>query len=150
MLDLSCYILSMKNKNIFDIIKSTLTVVFISALGGLGCYLFHLSFFASFLLFFVFQYIIFTFAGNIITSYFIQKTRQKELDVLEPLSTFLECAYCKAINILTFFPNQDERIEFECDQCKKKNLVNINFTVARITDTVNIPSLTGTPLVNEE
>ena len=140
----------MKNTTLLDIIKSTLIVVLISALGALGCYLFHLSFFASFLLFFVFQYIMFSFAGNIITSYFTEKTKQKELDILEPLSTFLECAYCKAINIMTFFPEQSERIEFECDQCKKKNLVNINFTVARITESVNIPNLTGTPLIDEK
>jgi hypothetical protein len=140
----------MKDKTLLDLVKSTLTVILISILGGLGCYLFHLSFWASFLLLFSFQYIIFSFAGNIINSYFIQKTRQKELDLLEPLSTFLECAYCKAINIMTFFPEQSERIEFECDQCKKKNLVNINFTVARITESVNIPNLTGVPLVDEK
>jgi hypothetical protein len=139
----------MKNTTLLDIVKSTLTVIFISSLGALGCYLFHLSFWASFLLFFVFQYIVFTFAGNIITSYFVEKTRQKELDILEPLSTFLECAYCKAINLLTFLPDQSERIEFDCEKCKNKNLVNINFTVARITDSIKVPNLTGVPLIDE-
>jgi hypothetical protein len=143
-------LLGMKDKSLLDIVKSTFTVVFISAIGALACYLFHLSFWASFLLFFVFQYILFSFAGNLISNYFIQQTRQKELDVLEPLSTFLECAYCKEVNIMTFLPNQNERIEFDCDKCKNKNLVNIAFTVARITDSVNIPSLTGVPLIDEK
>jgi hypothetical protein len=133
-----------------NIIKSTGIVLFLSALGGLGAYLIHLNFWATFILLFVFQYIIFSFVGNLITSYFVEKTRQKELDILEPLSTILECAYCKAKNLMTFFPNQDERIEFECDSCKKTNLVNINFSVARITESVNIPNITGIPLVDEK
>jgi hypothetical protein len=139
----------MNNKNIKNTIKSTLLVLLISSIGALGCYLFHLSFIASFLLFFALQYIIFSFIGNIINNYYIQITRQKELDLLEPLSTFLECAYCKAVNLMTFLPNQNERIEFECEQCKKRNLVNINFSVARITESVNIPDVTRIPLVDE-
>lgn len=140
----------MENKNITNTIKSTLIVIFISAVGALGCYLFHLNFFASFLLLFVLQYIIFSFVGNIITTYFAQITRQKELDLLEPLSTFLECAYCKTVNLMTFLPNQNERIEFDCEKCRNKNLVNIAFSVARITESVNIPDLTGIPLIDEK
>jgi hypothetical protein len=140
----------MQKDNLINTIKSTFTVLFISGLGALGAYLIHLNFYAAFILLFVFQFILFSFVGFIITSYFTQKTRQKELDVLEPLSTILECAYCKANNLMTFFPNQEERIEFECVSCKKTNLVNINFSVARITDTINVPNLTGIPLIDEK
>jgi hypothetical protein len=140
----------MQKDNILNLIKSTSIVLFISALGGLGAYLIHLDFFAAFILLFVFQYIIFSFVGSLITNYFTQKTKQKELDSLEPLSTILECAYCKSNNLMTFFPNQDERIEFECVSCKKTNLVNINFSVARVTDTINVPNLTGIPLIDDK
>jgi len=119
-------------------------------MGALGAWLVHLNFTAAFLILCSVQYILFSFAGSIITSYFTQKTRQKELDLLEPLSTILECAYCKTNNVLTFFPNQNERIEFDCDKCKKKNLVNINFSVARITESVSVPNLTNIPLIDEK
>lgn len=136
--------------NLTNLLKSTSIVILISFLGGLGAYMIHLHFWAAFIILFVIQYILFSFVGGIITSYFTQKTRQKELDFLEPLSTILECAYCAKTNLMTFFPNQTERIEFECDKCKKKNLVNINFTVARVTDYVEVPNLTSIPLIDEK
>ena len=133
-----------------QILKSTLIVVFISALGSLGAFLLNFNFIATFILLFVFQFIIFSFIGNVITSFFQEKTRQKELDLLEPLSTILQCAYCNKENLMTFFPNDKERIEFECDACNKKNLVTIGFSVARITEPINIPNLTGVPLVEDK
>ena len=136
-------------RNFLNAIKSTSIVVFISFLGGLGAFLINVNFYAVFILFFVFQYIIFSFLGNVITNYFVQKTKQKELDVLEPLSTILECAYCNSKNLMTFFPNQDERIEFECNKCKNKNIVNIVFSVARVTETISTPNLTKMPLLDE-
>ena len=132
-----------------DIIKSTLTVTFISAIGALAAFLLNLNYIAAFLLLFVFQYIIFSFIGDLINNFFVQKTKQKELDALEPLSTILECAYCNSKNLLVFLPDQNERIEFECNSCKKKNLVNIQFVVARITEPVIINSATNIPLINE-
>ena len=95
-------------------------------------------------------YSIFCFFVNLIQSYFTEKTKQKELDTLEPLSTILECAYCNSKNIMTFLPDENERIEFECVSCKKKNLVNIQFVVARITDTVTINTGTNIPLIDEK
>jgi hypothetical protein len=131
-------------------IKSTFIVTLISFLASLGVKTFGGNFWASFVLFFTIQYILFSFIASIAKNYFIQKTRQKELDVLEPLSTILECAYCNTSNIMTFLPDQNERAEFVCTSCSKTNLVNIQFTVARITEPVSVPNATGIPLQNEK
>jgi hypothetical protein len=139
-----------KNKIRWDIIQSTLTVIFTSSLIAVSALLFGINWIATFILAFVLQYILFSFFGNIINNYFAEKTRQKQLDTLEPLSTILECAYCNAKNIMTFLPDETERIEFECDSCKKKNLVSIQFVVARITDAVTINTTTNIPLIDEK
>ena len=136
--------------NILEFLKSTITVITISAIGALGAYIFNINYWATFCLLFVFQYIIFSFVGNTIKNYLAEQTRQKELDSLEPLSTILECAYCKSKNLMIFTPHQEERIEFECSSCKNKNLVNINFIVARVTDTINMANVTGIPLLSDE
>jgi ABC-type bacteriocin/lantibiotic exporter with double-glycine peptidase domain len=140
----------MNINNIIDFMKSTVIVLIVSAIGALGAYIFNINYWATFCLLFVFQYIIFSFAGNIITNYFAEKTRQKELDKLENLSTILECAYCNRKNLMIFSPHQEERIEFECNSCKNKNIVNIHFVVARVTDTINMANVTGIPLLNDE
>jgi hypothetical protein len=51
---------------------------------------------------------------------------------------------------MTFLPDQNERAEFVCTSCNKTNLVNIQFTVARITEPVVVPNATGIPLQNEK
>lgn len=139
-----------KSKITWDIVKSTLIVFLTSSLIALASFLFGANWIASFILAFVLQYILFSFFGNLIKSYFVEKTKQMELDKLEPLSTILECAYCNSKNIMTFLPDENERIEFECVSCKKKNLVNIQFVVARITDTVTINTGTNIPLIDEK
>lgn len=139
-----------KSKIIRDIIKSTSIVFLTSSLIAIASFLFGVNWIATFILAFVLQYILFSFFGNIINNYFIEQTKQKELDVLEPLSTILECAYCNTKNIMTFLPDETERIEFECISCKKKNLVNIQFVVARVTDTVTINNGTNIPLIDEK
>ena len=103
------------------------------------------NYIASFILSVSIQYIIFSFFGGMINNYFAQITRQKELDKLEQLSTILECSYCKKPNVMTFIPDENERIEFLCDSCNKRNLVNINFTVARITEPVITQNNLTTP-----
>lgn len=128
-------------------IKSTLIVVLISTIASLGIKTLGGNFWAAFALFFSLQYIIFSFIASIIKNYYLQKTRQKELDALEPLSTILECAYCNTSNVMTFLPDQNERAEFECSSCKKTNLVNIQFVVARITEPVNMNNATGVPSI---
>lgn len=128
-------------------IKSTSIVVFISAIGALGVYSVGGSFWAFFSLLFAIQYILFSFLASIIKNYQIQKTRQLELQTLEPLSTILECAYCNTQNVMTFLPDQNERVEFVCSKCEKKNLVNIQFVVARITEPVNMPNNMGVPSI---
>lgn len=143
----------LKNNLSLKALKSTLIVLIISALAGLSIKMMGGNFWAAFLLFFSIQYIVFSFIASLVKNYYIQKTRQKELDVLEPLSTILQCAYCETSNVMTFLPDQNERAEFTCASCEKKNLVNIQFVVARITEPVVTNNSTGVPLMplkNEE
>jgi len=134
-------------KELSLLIKSTTTVILTSTLVSLGVWMLSGNYIAAFLLAFSIQYILFGFIGNLVNNYYTQITKQKELDKLEQLSTILECAYCKRANIITFIPDENERVEFICTDCSKKNLVNINFTVARITEpiisdsTINLPKL---------
>lgn len=132
-----------------NFIKSTNIVFFVSLLGGFSFYLIGHGFWAAFTLFFIFQYILFSFVGNLINSYFLQKTRQQELEKLEPLSTLLECAYCGKPNIMTFLPNDNEMLEMTCGSCQKKNSIRIQFVVARLTEPVIVPNVTGIPLMED-
>lgn len=131
-------------------IKSTITVITTSLLIALSVWLLNGNYAAAFILSISIQYILFSFFGGMINNYFTQITRQKELDKLEQLSTILECAYCKKHNVMTFLPDENERIEFVCDSCGKRNLVNINFTVARITEPVISNNPTGPNLLEEK
>ena len=131
-----------------EAIVSTLKVIGLSLVCSLCLSFLGFNFITSFILVFVFQYILFSFIGNTINNYFIQKTKQKELEFLEPLSTILECAYCNTRNLLTFLPDQNERVEFECSSCNKKNMVSIQFVVARTTDIVDVSGVTNIPLVD--
>lgn len=131
------YIFNMKlNYNILQFFKSTTIVVSISSLIGTAFFLKEKSFWPAFLITAGVQYVLFSFIGNIFNNYFQYQNRQKELDKLEPLSTILECAVCKTPNVTTFVPDQNERFEFVCDnkECNSKNVVSINFTVARVTE----------------
>lgn len=144
----------LKIKWFWNFIKSTFIVVVISTIASFGVKAIGGNFWAAFALFFSIQYILFSFIASIIKNYLFQKTKQMELETLEPLSTILECAYCNTNNIMTFLPDQNERAEFVCTSCKKTNLVNIQFLVARITEPVNITNATGVPSIqtvsNEE
>lgn len=126
-----------------DIIKSTFITAVTSSIAGLAGYLLNLGFFPVFLLFFIFQYVLFFALSTLIVSYFKEKTKQKELDKLENLSTILNCAYCNQPNIMTFLPNDNSKLEFTCESCKKQNSVTMNFVVARLTEPINIPKVTG-------
>ena len=46
---------------------------------------------------------------------------------------------------MVFNPDDVERIEFECDHCKKTNLVTMQFMVAQISQPLEIPKVTGIP-----
>lgn len=134
-------------KQLLVFIKSTVVVLFVSTLISLSVWMFKGNFLAAFLLSVAFQYILFSFIGGIINSYLTQQTRQKELDKLEQLSSILECASCKKPNVITFIPDEKERVEFICDSCTKKNVVNIVFSVAGVTEPIimnnnNIPAAT--------
>lgn len=119
---------------LFKVFKSTTTIVIISSLTGLSFVLINKPFWPAFLLSACMQYILFSAIASTINNYFAHQTRQKELDKLENLSTILECATCKTQNVTTFIPDQNERFEFVCEGCQNKNVVNINFTVARVTE----------------
>lgn len=127
-------------------VKSTSVVIFISFLISLGVWMLNGNYMAAFILSISLQYILFSFVGGIINNYFTQKTRQKELDKLEQLSSILECASCKRPNVITFIPDEKERVEFTCDECAKKNVVNIVFTVAGVTEPVILNNPTGASL----
>jgi hypothetical protein len=129
-----------------DLIKSTAITILVSCIGGLGGYILNIGFIPTFLLFFVFQYILFFALSTLVVSYFKEKTKQKELDKLESLSTILNCAYCNQSNIMTFIPNDNSKLEFTCESCKKQNSVTMNFVVARLTEPINIPKVSGIPL----
>ena len=103
--------------------KSVFILISVSVLGGILGWLLMLSFWITFLCFFIFQIITFSFLGSIIKNYNNRKIKELELNKLEKLSTLLSCAYCKKQNIMIFDPNETERIEFECDHCKKRNLI---------------------------
>jgi transcription elongation factor Elf1 len=133
-----------------ELFFSTLKVLLLSSIGALCLWFFGFGFIPSFCLVFVFQYILFSFIGNMVNNYYVQKTKQKELEALEPLSTILECAYCNNKNLMTFLPDQNERMEFACSSCNKKNVVNIQFVVARTTEPVTVSSATNIPLINDE
>jgi transcription elongation factor Elf1 len=126
-------------------VKSTLIVSLVSLVASLGVKSIGGNFWATFCLFFTIQYILFSFVATIIKNYFNQKTLQKELDSLEPLSTILLCSYCNTANVMTFIPDQNERAEFVCTSCQKKNVVTMQFVVARVTEPINMVSTVGTP-----
>jgi hypothetical protein len=128
-------------KELILFIKSTTTVVATSSIISVAVWMLSGNYIAAFLLSLSIQYILFSFIGNLVNNYNAQITKQKELDKLEQLSSILECAYCKTKNIITFIPDENERVEFVCSNCNKKNLVNINFTVARITEPITMDSL---------
>jgi hypothetical protein len=136
----------LKNKEFLYLLKSTAIVFIVSAIGALGISLFGYNFIASFLILTCIQYILFSTISSVINSFFIEKTKQKELEKIENLSTILNCAYCNQQNLMTFLPDDGENMEFVCDHCKKKNSVKINFIVARITEPVTVPKVEGISL----
>ena len=138
----------MLNINSFtkNVVKSTLIVLSISLFGSFGGYLFGFNFFGIFFVLLCMQYILFYTISYIAKLTLIEKTKQKELEKLESLSTILNCSYCNKQNIMTFTPEDNSRMEFKCDHCNKTNLVTLQFVVARITEPVKLPTVTGIPL----
>jgi hypothetical protein len=124
-----------------NLIKSSLLVLSISSIAGCASYLFIGNFWFTFSFFVLLQYILYSFALNILSNYFKEKTIQKELDKLENLSTILDCAYCSTANVMTFIPDQHEKIQFKCSSCNNNNSVVIQFIVARTTEPLEINSL---------
>jgi transcription elongation factor Elf1 len=123
------------------IIKPLFINIIISALFGIVSILNGYSFFYTFGIAFLSQYVLYSFISTLIVNFYREKTKQLELQKLENLSTILECAYCNAKNILTFIPDQNEKLEFVCNSCEKTNNVIMQFTVIRQNDSVPIQSL---------
>jgi hypothetical protein len=138
------------SKNIKSLVTSTSILLAISFLGGMAGFILGKSFIATFLILLVGQFILFTFIGNIIKNFNSKNIIEKQLEKLEGLSTILSCAYCKKQNLMIFDPNDTERIEFVCDHCKNKNLVNIQFIVSQISEPLEIPKVIGVPSENVE
>lgn len=63
----------------------------------------------------------------------VEKTKQAELEKIGNLSSVLNCAVCNQPNLITFIPDQQERVEFNCEKCHKQNVVTMQFTVALMT-----------------
>jgi len=138
-------------ENTKRILKSTSIVLTLSTVIGWCGMNIGGNFITIFLLSFSCQYILFSFIGNAINSYLAHQTLQKELDVLEPLSTILDCAYCNHRNIMTFLPDEIDTSEFLCVKCQKKNSVKIQFVVARQTEIMSLPvSSKGVSLQDKE
>jgi len=127
----------LSSSEVFDFIKSTTTVVFLSVFIGLGVYLINQNFWSAFVLAFAGQYVLFSFIAHVLTTSSNQKIRLKELDKIEHLSSILECGSCKDYNIITFIPEENERVEFNCKACGKKNSVSINFIVSVVPDPIS-------------
>lgn len=141
----------MENSKLFkSFLLSTLKVICISILGAICLSSFGINFWISFILFFIGQYILFSFIGDIIKHYFTEERRKKEIDKLEKLSTILECAYCKKQNLVTFDADDTERLEFVCAHCQNKNLVTMQFIVAQITKPLEMPKVDGISSFPEE
>lgn len=133
-------------KKLLLFLQSTSIVILMSVFISVAVWMLKGNFIAAFILSFAVQYILFTFIGGIINNYFIQATKQKELDKLEQLSSILQCSACKHPNVITFIPDEKERVEFTCDSCTKKNVVNIVFSVAGVTDPIVMNNPTGASL----
>lgn len=126
-----------------NVLKPLSLLLSVSFFGAFGFFILGFNFWAIFVLFLVFQFILFSFIGNVFNHYITEDRRKKELDRLEPLSTILQCSYCHKKNLMVFNPDDVERIEFECDHCKKTNLVTMQFMVAQISQPLEIPKVTG-------
>ena len=125
------------SSGVFEFVKSTTTVILLSSLVGLGFHLVNFNFWTAFILAFASQYILFSFISHIFLTSNEQKIKLKELEKIEQLSSILECGACKDLNVITFIPEQNERLEFKCKSCERKNSVLINFIVSCVPDPVS-------------
>lgn len=131
-----------------EILKSTTIVLTISSLVGLSFFLYGHPFLPAFFLAVSVQYVLFSVIAAVVKNYFDNQTKQRQLEKIESLSTILECATCSTANVTTFVPDDSERFEFVCTKCNSRNVVNINFTVAKVMnfeDPFNVSPRVSTP-----
>jgi hypothetical protein len=123
------------NKNLILIAKSLAITTTISLVCSLCIFiLWDKNVYATFGLTFILQYAIHSFIEDFLIKSKTIKLQEIELNKIEQLSTILSCASCNANNLMTFIPDDNSRFEFSCEECKGRNVVNINFTVARTTE----------------
>ena len=115
--------------------KSFITINTVSFLSGSAAFLIERSFWAYYILSFVLQIIIGYVIATYTYSHYKSTAYMAELEVLEKLSTLLNCAYCNQPNVITFLP--DNIPDLKCDQCGSISSVKLHFTVARTTTAIS-------------
>jgi hypothetical protein len=70
----------------------------------------------------------------------IMQTYLDQMEVLRlQMVAKVSCAYCSKVNAVRF--RMDERNEFECEHCKKTNLLMVEATTAQVTTPLVVPNL---------
>ena len=130
----------MLKKELILILKSILTSSVISTVCSLAAYvLWNKNIYASFTLCFILQFAVYSFINEFLIKSKILKIQELELSKIEQLSTVLSCPVCMSKNIVTFIPDDNSKFEFVCENvdCRARNSVYMNFTVAHITEPTN-------------
>lgn len=125
------FFLYLISEQTFNLLKSILTVSFVSTLCGFAAQLCDKPFWSAFLLSAAIQLIV----GYILATYTYSNYKKTvylaELDKLEKLSTILNCAYCNEPTVITFLPDQVP--DLNCEKCKNVSSVKLQFAVTRTT-----------------
>lgn len=81
---------------------------------------------------------------ELVQSNLIMQTYVEQMEFLRlQMVAKVNCSFCSKVNAVRF--RMDERNEFECEHCKKLNLLIINATTAQVTTPLVVPNL-PTPL----
>lgn len=131
-----------------NIQQTTVRVLFFGGLPvlvGLAGHVSKIGFLAPYLLCLFLELIGLYFLGVVYRTRVLEKIKFAELDKIGNLSSILSCAACNASNIITFIPDNQERVEFECEKCHKSNVVTIQFSVAVMTSPMDNLS---SPMIN--
>lgn len=133
-------LLKSKIKNVFKnqavqiaLISLTITLFVCSLVGISGYFLFN-RFWASFILGFVAQFIIFV----IYNTYLVRKDRLEyakivndQLSAINKYNIQISCAYCRQNNTVPVILNQENR--FECEYCKQISGIRMQFFSTQLT-----------------
>ena len=90
-----------------------------------------LAFAYSLIGFIAFAYIVNSFK-ELVQAKLIMQTYLEQMELLRlQMVAKVNCAFCSKVNAVRF--RMDERNEFECEHCKKMNLLMVNATTAQVT-----------------